>query len=259
MRHIARYYDLRGRERPFRVRARLASPFVLNDQVTLDSLLAYAVVREEMGADYWDQGVDATKPECLMRPPLPLKKTHTRGNSGNRASVWHGSACIVPENSARDLVRLKKHWDAAPQNERMVDYTGRGKIDTKAGPFKSWVMPHMTVSTPIVSWNGCGDATETLRLLRAFLPAIGKKRNAGYGLVRQWDVEATEVDASIVSVEGRIARPVPIPLDKVSLYTDVALQTYQPPYFLRQDARVCAAVGSRRTDGKVATFGVGES
>lgn len=256
LRHVNRYYSLRGHEVPFRVVAHLAAPVAFNDYLCLDSLLAYAVVREELGASYWDQGPRDAEPECLMRPPLPLKKCQTRGPTGGEVHVWHASASMLPDGpNARDVLWLKKHWESKPSCEKFAAYSGKGKVDVKAGPFKSWNVPVPTVSVPRLSWHACGDPREALRLLEAFIVSVGKKRNGGLGLVREWSVQETEVDESLVNREGVVQRPIPIRFDRAAAWSMTEIRTYQAPYWLRDGARLCIAVGARRVDGGPAIFG----
>lgn len=248
LRHVNRYRRLRQGGRPFRVEARLATPLIFGDYLTLDAILAYAVIREEMGAEYWDQGT--LTPDVLMRPPVPLRRTLTRGETGNRTHVWHASAVLLPGPVAHGVDRLKKRWEDRPSCEKFVAYTGRGRIDEKAGPFKAWSVPVSTVSTPLVAWEACGDPHECLRLLGAYIPHLGKRRADGYGVVRSWSVQETDRDLSLFGADGACQRPIPVRRDRAGEWTLTEIRTYHPPYWLRQDARLCIAVGARRVDGR---------
>jgi hypothetical protein len=63
-------------------------------------------------------------------------------------------------------------------------------------------------SVAFVEWYGEGNAQAILETVRS-VPAIGKRRSAGYGEVLSWEVDAGDVDG-ICGAFGEPLRPVPI-------------------------------------------------
>jgi CRISPR type IV-associated protein Csf3 len=85
---------------------------------------------------------------------------------------------------------------------------------------------------PKITWYCVGNAAEIGRLLHTHIHYIGKRRGAGYGLVREWVVEPWEHDWSVRGPDGEIMRSVPDPAG-----TEVA--GIRPPYWSPNTQRLC--------------------
>lgn len=238
-RKINRYGDVHRGGQPFRITARLASPIILHDYLCLDSLLAYAVVREELGSSFWQ-----LNRESISDIPVPLRRCRIKKKSKQYWTVWHGSAVQTEAQSAYGIHRLRRRWEDAPQYEKYARYKGRGKINQSAGPLKAWDVPLPTLMLPEVHWYGLGDLKESLRLLRAFIPALGKKRVEGHGFVISWSGIPTNVDRSLFGEDGRCMRPIPVTEKNAAKWSSVEHVAYRAPYYAYRQIRLCISVGA---------------
>jgi len=151
----------------------------------LDSVLAFAWMRAHHPAKL---DVEFT-PEDYIEPDLPLAR---RGRGDAR--YWACSfACGEPRGE--EVVYWHKRFDEEFGTE-YVDFQGRrGKVDIKAGHYKSYRTPLVVVLMPKVEWYAVGDKDEVERLL-ALVTHLGKKRSQGYGRVQKWTVESWSEDLS---------------------------------------------------------------
>lgn len=230
---------------PFLLTAELMTPVILNRPICLDALICLAVIKELMGPTYWLQSMKRPR---INRPPLPLKKMQT----GRRKwTYWSASASIIGDDKDRDTFWINRRWEWKPAYMRFARIQGRSKVDEKAGSFKSWRVPFETISVPEVRWFGCGDPDMCLWLLNRHVVSLGKKINAGWGMIRRWRYEkvSSKRDYSCWNFgdeNGRVCmRPIPIEQDEAGRYDMVDVCTYRPPYWLLESARLCVVPGAR--------------
>ena len=200
--------------RPLIVRAHMAGAFVSASPWSpmLDGVLAYEVLRREMGDEFYAQNPQR---DGIREAELPL----ARDTDG--ADWWW--ACSVPEYvDVQEHVRWS-HGRFDDQHERYIDLGRRTKVETAGGRYKDMRLPLITHLATCITWNVRGCETCIRELLRD-VTHLGQKRAAGHGLVREWSIEAAAEDLSW-------HRWVPAPQGR--------LQGIRPPYWHHELKRPC--------------------
>jgi hypothetical protein len=194
----------------------------------LDGILAAAARRARLGRGY---GISVDH----HREDLPLCAISTRGYLGRtrRGDVW-AATCATPDSDAVEDV----HW----WHGRSLDARGAARVsddplpaNTEVGRWKPLRIPLVVTATRTLRWRALGDP-DRIRALLAAVPAIGKKRSQGEGMVLDWQVDdAGPPDARQVCWldDGRIARPFPARYDRwLGVDTpDVVPHAARPPYW----------------------------
>ncbi len=238
---LERYRAAAPAARPVRVTLRLreGSPVAGYDPPKLDGLLAWAVVQEATGG----RGLaPSSAPYALPVPLLCLWR------SVDGLPLWAASD-LRPAGAALDDVEylhkraISGGWSAG--NPR----TGRLSLNTASGRHMERRVPLPQRACAVWEARAWGDAAEIARLL-AGVAFVGKRRGAGLGEVRDWQVESIpagggggEPGADGVAIapgrdavcrDGRLLRPVPAgAAGALGLAPDEppALLGWTPPYW----------------------------
>jgi CRISPR type IV-associated protein Csf3 len=174
------YRRLRKREwTPMRIEARLRAPVVFIDPIAFDGILSTAVVKDIMGAEFYDgQGGDRTHAGVV---PLPLGIKCDR-----EIWFWRASYGLLGISCEPGVCRWKKRWD--DDHHRIVDFKGkRERVSRKVGKYKAYDMPLIFYPVPSLVFYAVGDLRETTRLL-GYVTHLGKKSSQGFGEVREWRI-----------------------------------------------------------------------
>jgi CRISPR type IV-associated protein Csf3 len=212
-----------------KVKFKLGSPVVMTfPWIFLDGVLAHLEFRRKLGDGY---RLLPSKRVVSTVPEIPLVKSH---------GVYHASASIFSEPAVRGLTTIYKRFSSD-----MIGETGRGKISTGRGFFKSY-----NIRTPYISCDSVSFYV-TLCDISKFawfeeiisgLPGIGKETNIGFGKILSHSVEELEEDRALVS-GGRAMRPIPI--SELRSYESCERITFRPPYWDRSSASLCSVPFSR--------------
>ncbi len=180
---------------PLIVTAETPAGYVASDpwSPALDSILAYAVLREQLGWETFALG--STGCGALVEAALPL------GREEHAGLWWWQCSMPLAETVLSHRVYQHRRADFLTFPERLAP--GMRRIETKAGPFKQYRIPHTVRLAPRVQWHVIGDRADIERLLRR-IPAIGARRGSGLGAVTRWTV-APGGDAAT----ARLLRPLP--------------------------------------------------
>lgn len=202
---------------PLKITAKLLTGQVVTADLwlPLDSILAYAWMMEHH-PDKLAASTSGMRPEDILEPELPLER---RGEGDD----WYW-ACSFALGSPRgqQIVYYHRRFDAQ-ESEAYVDFgKRRGKVNHKAGPYRSCRVPLMVVLVPELVWYAVGNRYEVEWLLQ-YITHIGKKRSQGYGRVARWTVERAEEDLSSL-------RPIPDPEGDFEMGV-------RPPYWMRDNWR----------------------
>lgn len=205
---------------PLKITAYLSSPYVTTDYIFFDGVLSSAVFRKVLGEDAYL--IPENKSEVFYIP-LPLKKI---GNV-----TWFWSASVGFPGTYTEGVA---HW------RKQTDIETKKRIAIGSGQFKRYDMPIPYTSTVKLVFYAFGNLKEVEYLLTHYVPAIGKKRSQGFGTVREWIVERTDYDWSVVK-DGVPMRPIPISSShQFNLKCDVQMYfAYRPPYWHRGNLTMC--------------------
>jgi CRISPR type IV-associated protein Csf3 len=182
----------------YKITFKMQNAVCLNDYLMIDSLLAYAVLKDILG----NQFENVTNSDELIDVPLPLKRTD---------NIWHASAGVFNVIDT-DQGSWKKRWDSTdnhlvnPNKKRSGKYSL--KIDVGSGPNKAYSMPLQLYLTKKISFYINGNKNEVTRLLQNNIRAVGKKRSQGYGFILDMKIKKDDQDNSILKNGKDVMRPV---------------------------------------------------
>lgn len=216
-----------GRERvPVDVTLSLRSPLCLNHPwVHGDGLLAYLVLRDALGDEFWRLPGRAP---LSVRIPLPLAETD---------GVWHASVGVLPDFLPTSTTIYKRFGGAD------VSRPGRARyVPTSSGYFRNWMIRLPIFPACDVTFSFCGDPAH-IQALFGHVRALGKKISIGLGAVGSVAVSVGGEDRSFVCPEsGAAARPLPIRC--LERYEDAVVLGWCPPYWDRRLWERCAPPGT---------------
>lgn len=122
-----------------------------------------------------------------------------------------------------------------------IEFLGmdKGLISDSVGQYRAYRIPVITrtVKDGIVTFWAMGHPGEVSDLL-SYLPAIGKKPVAGYGLIDRYTVEECDEDYSLYHPEYGLMRPVPV---DEGCYIGYPIMDFgvKPPYWKAINMRLC--------------------
>lgn len=180
---------MRDRYPRLEVTARMAEPIVTYgsqvDQITLDGLLAWALMMEGGGPQpMGDWPLDYDLPLERWTRPYPPGEADPRLFVAGLAEVW--GWCSSPAwyealNHGQMAVRRR------PAVQQMRDWTEDATVQTSMGRYKGKDLAYPTVYARELRWVLLGDPSEVRRLLQS-CSGIGKLRHHGNGAVDAWSV-----------------------------------------------------------------------
>ncbi len=212
---------------PIRVTAELIDGFLSKFEwsPSLDGILAYADLREKMGADEFL----LTKNMVHIQSPhdsLPLQKEIIEGD------WWYQSSRPIYSIAVQHRQYLHRRFntlDADRWCEERVKV-----VETTKNGFKNYRLLFRHHITQRVVWHCVGDADRVRALLNT-MTHIGAKTGSGFGRVKQWRVELNG-DASL----ARFCRPLPIEFaQRHGIVGAVMEWAHRPPLQLVENKRVC--------------------
>jgi hypothetical protein len=212
---------------PLRVTFRLRSPLALGfPWISLDSLLLHVKLREELGEKYYS--LPTKIPARVVEEfELPIKRWH---------DVYVASVSLI---DGRPVL---------PGEFRVFSYFKRGdfpftrgKVRRGSGFFKDFYLRQPYVPAGSVVFYCTGERGEVERLAR-LVPALGKDRNIGFGLVREVAVEEWGEECG-VACGGLAMRPIPVKY--LRRIEEATLLAYKPPYWARESVALCAVPFTR--------------
>lgn len=199
---------------PFTIRMALSSSVIVGQRLTLDGILAALIFAR-------------TKNVETAHNAIPLR---------NVQGVWAGSAALIegpaPIRSVAVIQSLRAKLDVSPD---MIAAGKRGypRIETARGNYRNQMTSYIAHDADAVWFTGRGDIDKVKALLMD-IPAIGAKRNIGYGKVVQVDLVQTGADNSgIAFSDGSPARPVPADAwaSWNGIDCEMAMEACCPPYW----------------------------
>lgn len=181
--------------KPFKLILTLNAPFHMRTPVTLDGLLSAAVYRETglMGAD------------TIAHIPLVYEDGIAKGSA-----LHHGKRFTH--------TNIERVQGFRGPNDLSVDTFqpnikakggGYGVVDTMRGPYKANMDLYPAIEVPEVWFWGVGNGAECARLVRQYIPGIGKRSNAGAGQIVSVFCDPEDDDFSWITPAGTPARQLP--------------------------------------------------
>ena len=205
----------------FTIRASLVTPAIIST-LTLDGLLG-AILFEEL------QDVDKAHASIPLRCREELFHASVAQFVDPIESGKHGFIAGLRASHDLDLDLIKKGKDGGPHKAMGL---------TRRSDFGNVMNGYKTITAKSIQWHAEGDPEEVLELLHE-VEFIGKKRTAGFGQVRGWELIESELDG-ITDGAGQPLRPVPITMwngDKNAIRADAA---WKPAYWVPQHRAICA-------------------
>lgn len=205
----------------FTIRATLVTPAIIST-LTLDGLLG-AILFEEL------QDIDKSHAAIPIRCRDGLYHASVAQFIAPIESGKHGFIAGLRATHDLDLDLIKQGKDGGPH--RHIGLTRRSDFGNVLNGYK-------TIVAKGIEWHAEGDAEEVLELLQD-VEFIGKKRTAGFGQVRGWELVESELDG-VAGKDGQPLRPVPLTMwngDKNAIRADAA---WKPAYWLPQHRAICA-------------------
>lgn len=182
---------------PFELILELLSPFTMRHPITLDGLLSAAIFNKTglMGQDTIEH--------------IPLVQEN---------GIFKASSLCLPRTYRPAIVgRLMALRGEGDLSVGAFSPNNRGKryspVLQARGPYKNNMSAYRGFSAKEVSFFAVGDPDKVVELIQHYIPAIGKRSNAGAGEISSVSWLPSE-DYSWIREDGMPARPLPAALWK---------------------------------------------
>lgn len=205
----------------FTIRATLVTPAIIST-LTLDGLLG-ALLFDEL------QNVDQAHAAIPLRCREGLYHASVAQFIDPIESGTHAFIAGLRATHDLDLDLIKQGKDGGPH--RSIGLTRRSDFGNVMNNYK-------TIAAKSIEWHAEGDAEAVLDLLHE-VEFIGKKRTAGFGQVREWELIESELDG-ITDTNGQPLRPVPLTMWSGASDVIRADAAWKPAYWLPQHRAICA-------------------
>lgn len=205
----------------FTITADLVTPAIIST-LTLDGLLG-AILFDEL------QDVDKAHAAIPLRCSDGLYHASVAHTVGAVEFGKHGFIAGLRATHDLDIDLIKQGKNGQPHRHLGL---------TRRSDFGNVMNGYPTVVAEALQWHAEGDAEQVLELLQE-VEFIGKKRTAGFGQVRGWQLMESNLDG-ITDAAGQPLRPVPLERwqgDQNALRADAA---WRPAYWLPQHRAICA-------------------
>jgi len=213
--------------KPFRLTFRLASPICLtNPWMYFDGLMSHLLLFYGLGEEYFL----LPKKQILKFPPkwmkLPFKKT---------GSIYHASVSqLIPDVPVKTTNIYKRFETGGSDNLNMK------KVYRGSGYFRDYILRQPIFAVRYVNFFGNGDIVFIGKLLDELIVGLGNDFRIGFGLIRDWEIEETEEDMSLIWQE-RAMRPIPIQM--CARYEEVVSMSFCSPYWDPRNVTECVPPG----------------
>lgn len=205
----------------FTIRAALVTPAIIST-LTLDGLLG-AVLFDEM------QDIDKAHAAIPLRCRDGLYHASVAIPVGTIELGKHGFIAGLRATHDLDLDLIKQGKGGQPHRHMGL---------TRRSDFGNVMNGYQTIVAQSIQWYAEGDPEQVLALLQE-VEFIGKKRTAGFGQVRAWELMESDLDG-ITDANNQPLRPVPLPMwhgDPDAIRADAA---WRPAYWMPQHRAICA-------------------
>jgi CRISPR type IV-associated protein Csf3 len=210
----------------------LAAPVAASDPyIHLDSFVAFAAGVESIGRDGLADLEEGGDPEYFAEE-MPFDRYEIDGEW-----VWATSAAGIAHPETDGGVDEPERWNTTRWRSRFdhdPDHQiKQTQVNVSSGEFKSYnaALPYTAADTLTFYFEG--DPDRTKELIEAHVPAIGKKRSQGFGVIR--DVSVEDVGEAVESAlyhNGRILRSLPTEFaPTVVPGVKYEQRTVRPPYW----------------------------
>lgn len=196
--------------------------------ISLDSILAYAVLADLLGPDVTDYS--SPRANELVPIPIPVEE---RGEQDKRYYAASLGIFEAPEA----VSHYRKRWDE--RYDDLVEFGPKraAKVQIDGLHFKARDLPLVYRTCDRLTFYVSGNQQETERLLKEHITHVGKLRGHGWGRIGQIDIEPMAYDWSCWQ-DGKPTRPVPVSGDDRPELS-VSYCGFRPPYWAPQNQTMC--------------------
>jgi CRISPR type IV-associated protein Csf3 len=190
------------------------------DPIYFDALLLSLYIKDQFGFVPTQLEI---KKEDIIELPNGLIVKHEEG-------FYLASQLMYEAQDIQFTSYFTKHFDV--KNAHFAKFKGKRKILVNKGEYKSYQLPQLLHSIKDVYFVFESDNIEAVKmLLEKHFFALGKKRNRGWGIVKEWNITKTE---------EKIKRFAPIEIEKADPNAPIIYLRKTPPYWSMEDAVPCA-------------------
>ena len=177
-----------------KITALLKTPIIVRGFLTFDGLLGSILFDQLDDVDEAHKQIPIECSEEGLFSASAVQLTTLEKNQISIAANLRASHDLNPDHIKKSKDGTKLHTRLALKRRR--DF----------GPvFNSYTMQ----TSPTADWFVVGDAEKIEELLAGSAHFIGKKRTAGFGQVKDWDISEVHTDG-LTDEKGRPLRPIPV-------------------------------------------------
>ena len=195
--------------------------------IALDGLLASQLWVEHLTSTPADR---IAWPSETDQPPdldLPLARCARPAD----VEDWHWAAtCADPAPTGHRVTRWWTEHADIPALTSLIG--GPPSVSSRQGRYRDRHMPVHVLVTPWLEWWAVGDP-EKIHDLLSPLPAVGKYRRHGEGVISHWEVTPIDRDphdAGHLHIDGTLGRPAPADCIPTHLHHLTGPAGIRPPY-----------------------------
>jgi hypothetical protein len=211
----------------FRISAVMSTPVIITAHATLDGLL---------GALLFDRLLDVDAAHAA----IPIQSTdglfHASAAQLLGVASTRREGFVAGLRASHDLPIGLVQRNASGDPHRRLGALRRSDYGNIANTYAAR-------AASVVEWTAEGDGDRVIELLQT-VPAIGKRRNAGYGEVLNWHIEEAE-DDGVIGTDGLVLRPVPVEILGQGRAEVIADAAWRPAYWNPVNRAACYVPSGR--------------
>ena len=233
-----------------KIRFKLVTPVLLGHPwIFFDSLVAHTLLRSALGDEFYNLPSKYPLLELTESLDMPIRKVFYDGSKyffDCSVSIIDGQ--FYPYKHMFVTHIRKRIYEKEIHNVK----TRKTKVEVAKGPFRLFDIKYIYVPCKEVAFYANAVESEIVEVLKS-INALGKKRAVGFGFVKGFDYEKTDLRIAYVLPDSTAARPVPAKLvdtDETAKrfgHTDLVAQSIRPPYWdtRQRNIELCTVPGKR--------------
>lgn len=199
--------------------------------INIDGLIHHLEAVEEYGRNYLElisRSVIQSPLDLDLDPPLEVTD-----------EIYHASISFF-DCSEMNVFKIYKRYDKKRSHE-VSSSRPRKKIRLGSGEFKNEIITLSYYPASKCYFFLKGDRDELESLFNKHMTGLGKKIAAGFGIINSIEVKEINEDNSIIQ-NGKAMRPIPV--DKLSNWSDSEYISWRSPYWADENHARCAPPGA---------------
>jgi len=218
--------------KPLKIKFNLSSPVCLTYPfIHFDAILSHLLARKEMGDKHRARPSKRLGKDTVLvgeKKLMPLKQS---------SGVYHGSVSFFSKADPKTTTIYKRFSDKHLDVKRVR----KKKIHRNSGVFRDYMIKLVYLPCEYVVFYACGDKKKINNLLEG-LTGLGKKTAAGFGLIRDFNVNKIKDDYSVVK-NNTSSRAIPVVLCENPV--DVVNLAWRAPYWAKEMVAPCVPPHTR--------------